>query len=132
MGDRASLLQWWISVLSAAVCITLVLQLRSQTNVHEHNVYRERLVDAWQETEEQLKDKSSSSREVICKDKSLAKRDFQPVIIFVAGVEGSGHHGMIPTLRDMGGVQLIRQAEQLLTDFWDPTVSTSTKKITIT
>lgn len=37
-------------------------------------------------------------------------------------MKGSGHHGLIPVLRDLQGVNFISPAEQLLTDFWDPTV----------
>jgi hypothetical protein len=40
-----------------------------------------------------------------------------------ANEQGSGHHGLIPVIRDMPGIHMIQKCEQLLTDFWDPTVS---------
>lgn len=37
--------------------------------------------------------------------------------------QGSGHHGFVPLFRDMNGTVFLRRAEQLFTDFWDPTLS---------
>eukprot|EP00040_Diaphanoeca_grandis_P018273 m.96039 g.96039 ORF g.96039 m.96039 type:complete len:424 (-) comp26860_c2_seq1:126-1397(-) len=64
-------------------------------------------------------------RKVICKSKNDTDSThlFSPKIIFIAGLEGCGHHGIVPLLRDLPGIVLIERAEQLLTDFWDPTVS---------
>ena len=63
-------------------------------------------------------------RDVLCKNlTTVAASEFSPKIIFVAGVEGSGHHGLIPVIRDMLGMNFIRPAEHLLTDLWDPTVN---------
>jgi hypothetical protein len=44
-------------------------------------------------------------------------------MIFIAGLEGCGHHGIVPLFRDLPGITFIERAEQPLTDFWDPTVS---------
>lgn len=47
---------------------------------------------------------------------------FRPKIMFIAGIEGSGHHGMVPLIRDIGGVVYIERTDQILTNMWDPTV----------
>jgi hypothetical protein len=51
-----------------------------------------------------------------------AKAHFRPKIIFIAGIEGSGHHGMVPLIRDLGGITYIEKTDQILTNMWDPTV----------
>lgn len=48
---------------------------------------------------------------------------FRPKLLFIAGIEGSGHHGLVPMFRELEGVTLIASAEQILTNLWDPTVS---------
>eukprot|EP00041_Stephanoeca_diplocostata_P032133 m.1021064 g.1021064 ORF g.1021064 m.1021064 type:complete len:404 (-) comp24094_c0_seq16:2409-3620(-) len=61
---------------------------------------------------------------VLCKQQPDAlAQTFSPRIIFIAGLEGSGHHGFVPMFRDMNATVFIRRAEQILTDFWDPTLS---------
>lgn len=33
----------------------------------------------------------------------------RPKIIFIAGVEGSGHHGLVPLIRDMNDVIMVAE-----------------------
>mmetsp|Transcript_29714 Transcript_29714/g.77944 ORF Transcript_29714/g.77944 Transcript_29714/m.77944 type:complete len:444 (+) Transcript_29714:61-1392(+) len=67
-----------------------------------------------------------SRRWVVCKPpQSGDTGSFRPKLLFIAGIEGSGHHGMVPLLRDLAGVTLIASTEQMLTNLWDPTVPIS-------
>lgn len=93
------------------------------------------------QTENELASTTLPRRPVLCKhrdepatsnDASVsqsAKAAFRPKLLFIAGIEGSGHHGLVPLFRDLPGVVLIAATEQLLTNLWDPTVSIAEQRI---
>eukprot|EP00040_Diaphanoeca_grandis_P000136 m.14460 g.14460 ORF g.14460 m.14460 type:complete len:401 (+) comp10146_c0_seq1:103-1305(+) len=63
----------------------------------------------------------SELKPVLCKVRASSTH-FIPTVIFVAGVEGSGHHALLPMLHLHPQINFIKNAEQHITDFWDPTV----------
>lgn len=66
--------------------------------------------------------RSSLSPPAVARDANAGGLTFRPKIMFIAGIEGSGHHGMVPLIRDIGGVVYIERTDQILTNMWDPTV----------